>query len=706
MSLLQAISTFFNPQTTLSSIPNRNRGVAASGSPTTPSVIPLNPNLNKSDCGTPPPSSSTFIPNSPALHPFPPPSPYPPLKSTYQRIKKWSKSRCPEIYDTLNIPASILTLDALELNIGFQLPPAVRDYFLVHDGQDIDNDSDGLLFGLHLLPIDDVLEQYDFWRSVDEHDQVHNNHFLLSRMKSVPHGWVKCLYSNPAWLPLATDKMGNYIGVDLDPPTDQPGAVPGQVILFGRDIDTKVVVCHSDGSGGWGKFMSHFADLLETDQVTFKHDDSYLSSSIDSIDDYIGSANKIGMKIGGEYKGWDVIEALFDKSVKFWSEIGLGEEDAPALNVESPHGTLSPISIPQSSGKQRAQTEPIPSTSKATLTPERNSDRMRVSHSDNGKTHQRRSAVTLPPAAPIDLPTSDQIREVANEARNEANNGKSWILPSHVQQTVSKQKMHQDYTNGDITELRNFGRSSTPTLSLTSTSNATVDSLGLEHGNGGGENSNNNNNSNSNSSGIRNSLGLAHSNNSDESTNPMASTIRLVHSPERINKSTLNKNEDFQDVSLDISPIINATVIFRVVSYLGILTPNDFTTSSDHTEFTYVNFEYGALREDAKLRVERRLRVLLNADDGELEGSLEFRVSDVCLLHTQARRSNETLKLWRFAGKVLTDKGRFSDHSLPRFLLLGAGFDNLENLFLCDTFNFWKGNAKPRSFIFTLLFDG
>lgn len=423
------------------------------------------------------------------------------------------------------MPASILTLDAFELNIGFQLPPAVRDYFLVHDGQDVENDGDGLLFGLHLLTIDDVLEQYEFWRSVDEHDQVHNNQYLLSRMKSVPAGWVKCLYSNPAWLPLATDRMGNYIGVDLDPPSDQPGAVAGQVILFGRDIDTKVVVCHSDGSGGWGKFMSHFADLLEMDQVNFKHDDDYLSSSVDSIDDYIGSANKVDLRIGGEYKGWEVIEAFFDKSIKYWSEIGLGLEDPPAVNVESPDGTLSPVSIPQSSGKQRALTEPIPSTSKSVeITSDRKTERMRVSHSDNGKSHHRRSAMTMPPAAPIDLPTSDQIKEVADAARRENSDRKSWILPTHNQQTGSKQNLHEDYTNGDITELRNFGRSSTPTLSLTSTSNATVDSLGLEH-----------------------------SNNSDESTNPMSSTIRLVHSPERMSKSKLNTNEDFHEVALDLS---------------------------------------------------------------------------------------------------------------------------------------------------------
>lgn len=105
---------------------------------------------------------------------------------------------------------------------------------------------------------------------------------------------------------------------------------------------------------------------------------------------------------------------------------------------------------------------------------------------------------------------------------------KSWILPTHNHHTGSKQNLNDDFdsnTTGDITELRNFGRSSTPTLSLTSTSNATSDSLGLEHSNIS----------------------------SDDTVNPMSSTVRLVHSPEQMNKATFNNNEDFQEVELDFN---------------------------------------------------------------------------------------------------------------------------------------------------------
>ena len=422
MSFFKTISSFFNPTTSSSSIPSFNKS-NVNLSLNNNSSLQSTSSLNDSASRLPSTSNSASfnIPNSPALHPFPPPSQFPPLDLSWNRIKKWSKMRCPELVDTLNKPASILALDAFELHVGFQLPPAVRDYFLVHDGQELESDGDGLLFGLHLLPIDDVLEQYQFWRSVDDDQQINGNQYILSRMKSIPPGWIKTSYSNPAWLPLATDRMGNYIGVDLDPPEDSSGAIPGQVILFGRDIDTKIVVCNSDGSGGWGKFFSFFADLLENNQCSFsndKYNENY-SSSFDSIGDYLESSNKVGLKVGGDYLGWDTLESFFDRSLKHWLEIGLGPQSPPAIHLESPQGITKEISIPnhtnndnnsKSKGKERALTEPIPSMNNYNEVDNINNEikksrLMSISTSENGRRYKKSSTLNLPPVTPIDLPT-------------------------------------------------------------------------------------------------------------------------------------------------------------------------------------------------------------------------------------------------------------------------------------------------------------
>jgi hypothetical protein len=172
------------------------------------------------------------------------------------------------------------------------------------------------------------------------------------RMTSCPAGWVRDTYSHPGWIPLLTDRCGNYIGIDLDPPVweeeevvnggfnvvspvaefvDSPrqsitsptgssrpsltsptsskppsrapspvhplmpitveinssiplkspsnsvhslqsipaslkrnrGGVPGQVIVFGREIDEKVVLYGCEGPGGWGRFLRGFAEDVE-----------------------------------------------------------------------------------------------------------------------------------------------------------------------------------------------------------------------------------------------------------------------------------------------------------------------------------------------------------------------------------------------------------------------------------------------------------
>ncbi len=61
---------------------------------------------------------------------------------------------------------------------------------------------------------------------------------LRSAMQSIPPNWIRKDYSQRGWIPLIADKAGNYMASNLNP--GEAGAV-GQVIVFGRDFDTKVV---------------------------------------------------------------------------------------------------------------------------------------------------------------------------------------------------------------------------------------------------------------------------------------------------------------------------------------------------------------------------------------------------------------------------------------------------------------------------------
>ena len=79
---------------------------------------------------------------------------------------------------------------------------------------------------------------------------------LLAKQTSVPQNSVQRAYAHAGWIPLVRDWGGNNLAVDLAP---GPGGKWGQIILFGRDYDTKYVVARS-----WAAFLAVVADDLNS----------------------------------------------------------------------------------------------------------------------------------------------------------------------------------------------------------------------------------------------------------------------------------------------------------------------------------------------------------------------------------------------------------------------------------------------------------
>ncbi|RCK64532.1 KNR4/SMI1 1 [Candida viswanathii] len=77
----------------------------------------------------------------------------------------------------------------------------------------------------------------------------------MPKQRSIPPNTIHETLAHPMWIPLVTDEVGNYIGIDLSPAAD---GNYGQVILFGRDFDFKYKVADS-----WGDFLLIFANDLE-----------------------------------------------------------------------------------------------------------------------------------------------------------------------------------------------------------------------------------------------------------------------------------------------------------------------------------------------------------------------------------------------------------------------------------------------------------
>lgn len=107
-----------------------------------------------------------------------------------------------------------------------------------------------ILCGLEPLSYENMIKEWTSWREFDENRQLNDAGFY----SSVPENAVKCLYSNPKWIPIAHDHSGNYIGVDLDPAEK---GVAGQIINFGRDENEKYVFANS---------LTQFLELLIENQ--------------------------------------------------------------------------------------------------------------------------------------------------------------------------------------------------------------------------------------------------------------------------------------------------------------------------------------------------------------------------------------------------------------------------------------------------------
>ncbi|KAH8106776.1 hypothetical protein BXZ70DRAFT_915070 [Cristinia sonorae] len=346
-------------------------------------------------------------------------SSYPPLAHTWNRLRAWLAKEYPELGDTLNFGILPQDLAQIEMAFGFSLPAPIRESYLCVDGQEPESSagcSEGLFFGLTLLPLENVLEEWTFWREVDEDPNTGANERLRQLMQSIPPNWVKREYSTRGWIPLVADKAGNYLGIDMNP--GEGGAV-GQVIVFGRDFDTKVVMWRGDGPGGWAKWLAGFVDDLESG-------DGYElgggSEGSDGSEDGIGYENYFfdgvgrglgdgggdsgtgGMRLAGEYRGWNVLEAWADKSVRRWQETGVlpnpvepppdkGKEKVRPATLSLPSGNAAEVPIPvlveedmptplgNSTNRDLYAARPIPTIS-----------------------------VTKPPVPlPVDLPTEDDI---------------------------------------------------------------------------------------------------------------------------------------------------------------------------------------------------------------------------------------------------------------------------------------------------------
>jgi cell wall assembly regulator SMI1 len=167
------------------------------------------------------------------------------------RLDAWYTAHLSPDRYRFNPPATDAQLNAFEQMVGLAMPRAYRQLYRWHDGEE--DDRWGHFYGLPLLPLREAGSQWTAWNRVLA--GFGGTRYEISGA-GWPEGAVDSAYINPRWIPLTHDGSGNHIGLDFDP---WPGGRRGQVILYGRDEDVKVVLAPSLGA-----FLHWIAGLLES----------------------------------------------------------------------------------------------------------------------------------------------------------------------------------------------------------------------------------------------------------------------------------------------------------------------------------------------------------------------------------------------------------------------------------------------------------
>ncbi|MGE6758196.1 SMI1/KNR4 family protein [Corallococcus interemptor] len=173
-----------------------------------------------------------------------------PVLQEWRKYKAWLQHHVPEYHRQLNGPATLEEIQALEAELGVQLPEDFKDLYLENNGQQEAFVVSGSMLGHSFLSLQQISF---FWkRDVVPGSQTPG---VDSRIRAFQPGTVQNRLFTRRWIPLFTDTEGVYLGYDFSP---GPEGRQGQIINFGARVDQHCVLA-SDLTG----FLKRINSQLE-----------------------------------------------------------------------------------------------------------------------------------------------------------------------------------------------------------------------------------------------------------------------------------------------------------------------------------------------------------------------------------------------------------------------------------------------------------
>lgn len=329
----------------------------------------------------------------------------------WRHIETWTSENHSDLNASLSDPCTRTDITRAEQDLGINLPPPVRASLRIHDGQeDLDSLTGigGLFFGLQLMNLDEIVHMTKTWRLVadrinldlevkknkaataslispagsstevdktksttslnethkgfkpvdgtdyknldpDLERKISSNNSRkfkshIPKQFSCPPGAIHAVYAHSGWVPLVTDNSGNHIGVDLAP--GKKGTW-GQVILFGRDFDTKFVLAPN-----WGDFLLIFAKDLENGNYIIREEDDVFAGD--------GEVAFFDKKINREVP---YLQVLAQRVINQYKSQSKDLPSAPSeTSIQPPKDTPVSHILPKASASSSKESERIIST--------------------------------------------------------------------------------------------------------------------------------------------------------------------------------------------------------------------------------------------------------------------------------------------------------------------------------------------------------
>ncbi|ANF97130.1 SMI1/KNR4 family protein [Paenibacillus bovis] len=116
--------------------------------------------------------------------------------------------------------------------IQADVPAEIKAFYQIYGGQRDESGVPPLIRNLTLLPVESIMEQWQFL----------NEEVELDGMEVDNGPGVKPTIWSPAWIPIATNGAGDYLCVDTDPDV---GGTYGQVLYYWHDWENRSVEAES-----------------------------------------------------------------------------------------------------------------------------------------------------------------------------------------------------------------------------------------------------------------------------------------------------------------------------------------------------------------------------------------------------------------------------------------------------------------------------